>query len=61
MEPNVRWSGTVKVERLDGFYGAMAQLIPRVRLREDVFCQAFRAIAAVWLLYYLENQFDHTF
>lgn len=59
MEANPFGPGPVEEERRRGLKHILAQLLPSIRLSEDVFSQALRAKAAIGLLDDFEHQFCH--
>lgn len=59
MQSNPFGPGAIKVECGARLENILAQFVPRVAFRENVFGKTFGAIAAVGLLNDLENQFRH--
>jgi hypothetical protein len=51
--------GLVKEKTAHGFLNVLAQCVPSVALREDVFGQALGAMAAVLFLCHFKHQFFH--
>src|SRR5258708_3221961 len=60
MEANSPRPCPVEEERRGRFNHVLTQLVPRIRLREDVLGEAFGAIAAVGFLDHFEHQLRHT-
>ncbi len=51
----------IEKERRGRFHHVVAQLFPGIRLREDIFLQAFGTIPAICRLNDFKNQFCHVF
>jgi hypothetical protein len=60
MEANAAGLGAIEVKGFDGFADVPAQLIPRIALGEDTFCETFSGKSAVRILSYFEDDLVHT-
>jgi len=59
MEANLRGARPIEEKCAGCFKDVLPQLVPRVRLRQDIFSEALGAIAAIGFLNDLEHQFRH--